>query len=74
MLQVVKPTIPIMVDQCRSITEKSISVAYVNNEQEGEWVKGDVVAGKYEARKGCSKTKKIHTIPTQQLPFTICHR
>ena len=48
MLQVVKPTIPITVDQCRSIIKKSISAAYVINEQEDEQVKGDVVAGKYK--------------------------
>jgi len=48
MLLVVEPTIPIMVDQCRSLTEKGISAAYINHEQEDERVKSDVVAGKYK--------------------------
>lgn len=33
MLLVVKPTIPTMVDQCRSLMEKGISAAYINNQQ-----------------------------------------
>ena len=47
-LLVVGPTIPIMVDQCRNLTEKAISSAYINHEQEDERVKEDVVAGKYK--------------------------
>ena len=32
-LLVVKPTIPIMVDQCTSLVAKGISAAYINHEQ-----------------------------------------
>lgn len=32
--------------QCRSLMEKGISAAHVNNEQDDQRAKGDVVAGK----------------------------
>lgn len=49
-LLMVKPTNPIMVDQCTSLLKAAFQLPiymYINHEQENKEVKEDVVAGKY---------------------------